>query len=62
MSNPTEIDRQAAAAAEYLALAELLDTLPESGWDTQSLCEAWRVREVVGPEALVSVPVIRSFT
>ncbi len=47
MSNPTDRDRQAAAAAEYLALAELLDTQPEAGWDTQSLCEGWRVREVV---------------
>jgi uncharacterized protein (TIGR03083 family) len=47
MSNPTDIDRQAAAAAEYLALAELLDTQPEAAWDTQSLCEDWRVREVV---------------
>jgi len=47
MSNPTDVDRQAAAAAEYLALAELLDTQPEAAWDTQSLCEAWRVREVV---------------
>ncbi|HEY1990050.1 MAG TPA: maleylpyruvate isomerase family mycothiol-dependent enzyme [Acidimicrobiales bacterium] len=54
MSNPTEIDRQAAVAAEYLALAELLDSQPEAGWDTQSLCEAWRVREVV---AHVTMPV-----
>lgn len=54
MSNPTDTERQAAVAAEYLALAELLDSLPESAWDTQSLCEAWRVREVV---AHVTMPV-----
>jgi uncharacterized protein (TIGR03083 family) len=47
MSNPTDIDRQAAAAAEYLALADLLGSQPEAAWDTQSLCEGWRVREVV---------------
>ena len=47
MSNTTGVDRQEAAAAEYLALADLLDALPEAGWDTPSLCEGWRVREVV---------------
>ena len=47
MSTPTDTDRQAAAAAEYLALADLLDSQPEAGWDTPSLCEGWRVREVV---------------
>jgi uncharacterized protein (TIGR03083 family) len=47
MTDPTDTDRQAAAAAEYLALAELLEDLPEAAWDTQSLCQAWRVREVV---------------
>lgn len=54
MSNPTDTERQAAVATEYLVLAELLDSLPESAWDTQSLCEAWRVREVV---AHVTMPV-----
>jgi uncharacterized protein (TIGR03083 family) len=31
----------------YTALADVLDRLPASGWDTPSLCEGWRVREVV---------------
>jgi uncharacterized protein (TIGR03083 family) len=31
----------------YSALADVLDRLPASGWDTPSLCEGWRVREVV---------------
>jgi uncharacterized protein (TIGR03083 family) len=34
-------------AASYTALAGVLDRLPASGWDTPSLCEGWRVREVV---------------
>lgn len=40
-------DMQRLAARSYLALADLLDTLPGERWDTQSLCEEWRVREVV---------------
>jgi len=32
---------------EFLALADLLDGLPDTGWDTPSLCAGWRVREVV---------------
>jgi uncharacterized protein (TIGR03083 family) len=47
MSDANEIDRQSAVAGEFLALAELLDTLPDAEWDTPSLCEGWRVREVV---------------
>lgn len=47
MSASTEIDLEAAVAAEFLALAEVLDGLSEVGWDTSSLCEGWRVREVV---------------
>lgn len=46
MTTPTDIDLQAAVAAEFLALADLLVTLPEEGWDTPSLCDGWRVREV----------------
>jgi uncharacterized protein (TIGR03083 family) len=30
-----------------MGLADLLDGLPEARWDTPSLCEGWRVREVV---------------
>jgi uncharacterized protein (TIGR03083 family) len=38
---------QPAVAAEFLALAELLDPLSDAQWDTPSLCAGWRVREVV---------------
>lgn len=34
-------------AAEFRSLADLLSALPEAQWDTSSLCEGWRVREVV---------------
>ena len=47
MSTSTEIDLQAAVTSEFLALADVLDALPDAGWDTPSLCEGWRVREVV---------------
>jgi len=33
--------------ADYLAVADLLASLPPERWDTPSLCEGWRVREVV---------------
>jgi len=42
-----DADLQPAVAAEFLALADLLDAVPGSQWDTPSLCEGWRVREVV---------------
>lgn len=54
MSALTEIDLGAAVAAEFLALAELLDGLAHDAWDTPSLCAGWRVREVV---AHMSMPV-----
>jgi uncharacterized protein (TIGR03083 family) len=44
---PTGIDLQSAVTAEFVALADLLDPLPDAGWDTPSLCAGWRVREVV---------------
>src|SRR5262249_34935059 len=31
----------------YVALAALLESMPLAQWDTPSLCEGWRVREVV---------------
>jgi uncharacterized protein (TIGR03083 family) len=34
-------------AAEYVALADLLDSISDAKWDTLSLCEGWRLREVV---------------
>ena len=47
MAASTELDLQAAVITDYLSLADLLDGLPDSGWDTPSLCAGWRVREVV---------------
>ena len=40
-------DLQSAITHEFLALADLLDELSETGWNTPSLCAGWRVREVV---------------
>ncbi|MFC9659006.1 maleylpyruvate isomerase family mycothiol-dependent enzyme [Nocardia sp. NPDC127606] len=36
-----------AVADERATLVELLRDLPESAWDTASLCEGWRIRDVV---------------
>jgi len=47
MNSKSPIDLQAAVTTEFLALADLLDSLPDEKWDTQSLCAGWRVREVV---------------
>jgi uncharacterized protein (TIGR03083 family) len=38
---------QPVVAAEFSALAGLLDAASAEQWDTPSLCEGWRVREVV---------------
>ena len=38
---------QPAVAAEFLALADLLEGAADAQWDTPSLCAGWRVREVV---------------
>ena len=42
-----ETQLQPAVAAEFLALADALAALSEEQWDTPSLCEGWRVREVI---------------
>jgi len=47
MTGSTDLDLQAAVTADYVALADLLEGLPDLGWDTPSLCDGWRVREVV---------------
>lgn len=47
MNPKSHIDLQASVTIEFLALADLLDTLPDAQWDTPSLCAGWRVREVV---------------
>jgi uncharacterized protein (TIGR03083 family) len=38
---------QPMVVAEYLALSEVLSRATAAEWDTPSLCEGWRVREVV---------------
>jgi uncharacterized protein (TIGR03083 family) len=38
---------QPKVAAQFLALAELLSAAPDAAWNTQSLCDGWRIREVV---------------
>lgn len=38
---------QPAVAAEFDSLADLLAAASDAQWDTPSLCERWRVREVV---------------
>jgi len=42
-----DADLQPLVAADFLALADLLDSATEEQWDTPSLCEGWRVREVI---------------
>jgi uncharacterized protein (TIGR03083 family) len=43
----SDADLQPAVAAEFEALADLLDSATEMQWDTPSLCAGWRVREVI---------------
>ena len=38
---------QPAVAAEFDSLADLLTAASDAQWDTPSLCEGWRVREVI---------------
>ena len=38
---------QSWVAPTYEGLADLLASAPDEGWDTQSLCEKWQVRNVV---------------
>ena len=47
MSTQETLDLQAAVAAEFMWLADVLDGLADVAWDTPSLCACWRVREVV---------------
>ena len=47
MSTQETIDLQAAVAAEFTWLADVLDGLADAAWETPSLCAGWRVREVV---------------
>jgi uncharacterized protein (TIGR03083 family) len=43
--NDTQV--QPAVAAQLLSLAELLEGASDAQWDILSLCEGWRVREVI---------------
>ena len=43
----TDENVQKLVTATYLTLADCLDALPEERWDAPSLCEGWRVKEVV---------------
>lgn len=45
-----------AVAAERISLVELLESLSEAQWDHPSLCEGWRVREVVAHIVLSTNP------
>jgi uncharacterized protein (TIGR03083 family) len=45
MTNDVEL--QPVVAAEFLALADLLAAASAAEWDHPSLCEGWRVREVI---------------
>ena len=42
-----DADLQPAVAAEFLALADLLAPASDAEWESPSLCEGWRVREVI---------------
>jgi uncharacterized protein (TIGR03083 family) len=43
----TDTDLQPVVAAEFVSLADLLAAASDAQWDTPSLCEGWRVREVI---------------
>jgi uncharacterized protein (TIGR03083 family) len=43
----TDTHLQPAVAAEFVSLADLLAAASDAQWDTPSLCEGWRVREVI---------------
>jgi len=47
VSTRETIDLQAAVAAEFTWVADVLDGLGDAAWDTPSLCAGWRVRHVV---------------
>ncbi|HUR47961.1 MAG TPA: maleylpyruvate isomerase family mycothiol-dependent enzyme [Acidimicrobiales bacterium] len=47
MSRHESANLQAAVTAEFTWLADVLDETGDVGWNTPSLCDGWRVREVV---------------
>jgi len=46
-STTPDAQLQPAVAAEFASLADLLAAATDAQWDTPSMCEGWRVREVV---------------
>lgn len=46
-SSDAQLDIPTAIEAERLALCDFLDQPDEAGWEAQSWCDAWTVREVV---------------
>jgi uncharacterized protein (TIGR03083 family) len=46
-STTSDAHLQPAVAAEFASLADLLAVASDAQWDTASMCEGWRVREVV---------------
>lgn len=51
---PTPDEIWNAVAAERITLADLLETLAEADWERPSLCDGWRVRDVVAHVILSS--------
>jgi len=47
MTMTNDAHLQPVIAAEFLALADLLDSATDAQWNSPSLCEGWRVREVI---------------
>ena len=41
---------------QRLAIADLLDGRPAASWETPSLCEGWRIRDVAAHVSLVALP------
>lgn len=54
MTTPDDDAMRPMVADTYVALADLLSGLDPADWDTPSLCEGWRLREVA---AHVTMPV-----
>jgi uncharacterized protein (TIGR03083 family) len=46
-STTPDAQLQPAVAAEFASLADLLAAATDAQWDTPSMCDGWRVREVV---------------
>jgi uncharacterized protein (TIGR03083 family) len=46
-STTNDTHLQPAVAAEFASLADLLAVASDAQWDTPSMCQGWRVREVV---------------